>query len=194
MKKNLTSLLILLIFANTFSQQKDDMQPKLVGDTLITKSGFKIIIGQDINLGTGSTPDGDFKFIRRNSTGFGTIMMMTDNNSYNKSQLSLPRNMAGHKGKVVKIVVRGNQRIGQTFEPLITFGSGRYEIDVDNAIAAGEIIVPEQFKPKPKAAIVELKQNISIADEIVKLKRLLDDGILTKEEYDIQKKKLLESN
>lgn len=194
MRKLLSSLLIILIFTNAFSQEKEAIQPRMEGDTLITKSGFKITIGQDINLGTGSTPDGDFKFIRRNSTGFGTIMMMTDNNSYNKSQLSLPRNMAGHKGKVVKIVVRGNQRIGQTFEPLITFGSGRYEIDVDNAIAVGEIIVPEEFRPKPNATVVEIKQNVSIADELTKLKKLLDDGVLTKEEYDIQKKKLLQSN
>ncbi|KQM19842.1 SHOCT domain-containing protein [Chryseobacterium sp. Leaf201] len=194
MKKILSYLSIILIFTNAFSQEKDAARSRMVGDTLITRSGFKINVGQDINLGTGSTPDGDFKFIRRNSTGFGTIMTMTDSNSYNKSQFSLPRNMAGHKGKVVKIVVRGNQRIGQTFEPLITFGSGRYEIDVDNAIAVGEIIVPEEFRPKPKAAIVELKQNISIADELTKLKKLLDDDILTKEEYEIQKKKLLQSN
>ncbi|WP_336689828.1 MULTISPECIES: SHOCT domain-containing protein [unclassified Chryseobacterium] len=194
MKKFLSTLSIILIFSNAFSQEKDATQTRLVGDTLITRSGFKITVGQDINLGTGSTPDGDFKFIRRNSTGFGTIMTMTNSNSYNKSQFSLPRNMAGHKGKVVKIVVRGNEKIGQTFEPLITFGSGRYEIDVDNAIISGEIIVPEEFRPKPKAAVIELKQNVSIADEILKLKKLLDDGILTKEEYDIQKKKLLEGN
>lgn len=194
MKKFLSTLSIILIFSNAFSQEKDATQTRLVGDTLITRSGFKITVGQDINLGTGSTPDGDFKFIRRNSTGFGTIMTMTNSNSYNKSQFSLPRNMAGHKGKVVKIVVRGNEKIGQTFEPLITFGSGRYEIDVDNAIISGEIIVPEEFRPKPKAAVIELKQNVSIADEIIKLKKLFDDGILTKEEYDIQKKKLLEGN
>ena len=32
----------------------------------------------------------------------------------------------------------------------------------------------------------------SVADEIAKLKKLYDDGILTKEEYEAQKKKLLE--
>ncbi len=103
--------------------------------------------------------------------------------------------MAGHKGKVVKIVTRGNKKIGKTYEPLITFGSGRYEIDVDNAIASGELLVPEEFRPKPKGTtVVEVKQKISVADELVKLKKLLDDGILTKEEYDAQKKKLLEQN
>ena len=196
MKKILTALTFSLIFLNAFSQDKDSTLPKLVDDTLFTTSGYKIVVGQDINLGTGSTPDGDFKFIRRNSSGFGTMMVMTDNNSYNKSQLSLPRNMAGHKRKVVKIVTRGNKKIGKTYEPLITFGSGRYEIDVDNAIASGEIVVPDEFKPKPKVTttVVEVKQQVSVADELIKLKKLFDDGVLTKEEYEAQKKKLLEKN
>ena len=196
MKKILTALTLTFIFSHTFSQNSDSTLPKLVKDTLFTTSGYKIVAGQNINLGTGSTPDGDFKFIRRNSTGFGTMMVMTDNNAYNKSQFSLPRNMAGHKGKVVKIVTRGNKKIGVTYEPLISFGSGRYEIDVDNAIASGEIIVPDEFKPKPKTTttVVEVKQQISVADELTKLKKLYDDGVLTKDEYEAQKKKLLEKN
>jgi len=191
MKKILTTLLLTTIFSNAFSQGA-----KFVNDTLISATGYKIIPGQEIFIGTGSTPDGDFKFIRRNSSGFGTAMIMTNNNAYNKSQLSLPRNMAGHKGKVIKIVTRGNKKIGETYEPLITFGSGRYEIDVDNAIASGEIIVPDEFKPKSKntATVVEVKQQISVADELTKLKKLLDDGILTQAEYDAQKKKVLEGN
>jgi hypothetical protein len=153
-------------------------------------------VGQNIHLGAGTTPDGDFKFIRRNSSGFGTMMVTTDNNAYNKSELSLPRNMAGHQGKVVKIVTRGNKKIGITYEPLVTFGMGRYEIDVENAIASGEIIVPDEFKPKPKtsATVVEIKQQMSVADELTKLKKLRDDGVLTNEEYEAQKKKLLEKN
>lgn len=196
MKRTLLFFATLFTFSNSYSQEKDSTLPKVIEDTLFTTSGYKIVVGQDLSIGTGATPDGDFKFIRRNSSGFGTAMIMSDNNSYNKSQLSLPRNMAGHKGKVVKIVTRGNKKIGKTYEPLITFGSGRYEIDVDNAIASGELIVPDEFKPKPKVTttVVEVKQKISVADELVKLKKLLDDGILTKDEYDAQKKKLLEQN
>ena len=196
MKKLLIFLATTLIISKSYSQANDSTLPRLVKDTLFATSGYKIIIGQDINIGTGATPDGDFKYIRRNSSGFGTLMMTTNNNSYNKSELSLPRNMSGHKGKVVKIVTRGNNKIGITYEPLITFGSGRYEIDVDNAIASGELLVPEEFKPKPKVptTVVEVKQQVSVADELIKLKKLLDDGVLTKEEYEVQKKKLLEKN
>ncbi len=196
MKKTILFFATLFSMAISNAQVTDSTLPRIVKDTLFTTSGYKIVVGQDINIGTGATPDGDFKFIRKNSSGFGTMMVMTDNNSYNKSQLSLPRNMAGHKGKVAKIVTRGSKKIGFTYEPLITFGSGRYEIDVDNAIASGEIIVPDEYKPKPKVTttVVEVKQQVSVADELVKMKKLLDDGILTKEEYEAQKKKLLEKN
>ena len=166
--------------------------PKLENDTLFTSSGYKIYVGQTLTLGTGSTPDGDFKFIRQNSTGFGTIISTTDNNAYNKSQFSLPRNMAGHKCQVKKIATRGNKRIGFKYEPLVTFGVGKYEIDVDNAINSGELSVPDEFKPKAKSTVIEVKQQISVADELIKLKKLKDDGILNQEEYDTQKKKLLE--
>lgn len=196
MKKTFLLFVAIALTTTGFGQNNKQALPRVIEDTLFTTSGYKIVVGEDINIGTGSTPDGDFKFIRRNSTGFGTAMATTNNNAYNKSQLSLPRNMAGHKGKVVKIATRGNKRIGKTYEPLITFGfgMGRYEIDVDNAIASGEIVVPDEFKPKPKAAVVEVKQQISIADELSKLKELYDDGVLTKDEFEAQKKKLLEKN
>ena len=83
-------------------QKKVDSEPstRIVNDTLITKCGYKITVGQEINIGTGSTPDGDFKFIRRNSTGFGTMFITTNNNAYNKSEFSLQRSWAGHKAKL----------------------------------------------------------------------------------------------
>lgn len=192
MRKFKVALVSVLFFSKSFSQ--DTALPRVEKDTLFTTSGYKIVVGQDLNIGTGATPDGDFKFIRRNSSGFGTMLITSDNNSYNKSQLSLPRSMAGHKGKVVKIVTRGNKKIGITYQPLVSFGAGRYEVDVDNAIASGELVVPDEFKPKPKTntTVVEVKQQVSVADELTKLKKLYDDNVLTKEEYESQKKKLLE--
>ena len=67
-----------------------------------------------------------------------------------------------------------------------------FRSDIDNGIAVGEIEVPEEFRPKPKAVTVEAKQNISVADELTKLKKLRDDSVLTEDEYQAQKKKLLD--
>ncbi len=161
-------------------------------DTLISKTGFKIYKGQVLEFGTGSTDDGDFKFIRRNSTGFGTAMTTTNNYNYNKMLFSLPRNMAGHTATVVKMVERGTKKSGFVYQPLVTSGGGlRYEIDVDNAINAGELKVPDEFMPKKNQTGVVIQQEVSVADELRKIKSLYDEGVLTKEEYEAQKAKLL---
>ena len=65
-------------------------------------------------------------------------------------------------------------------------------MDIDNAINSAEIVVPEEFRPKQKPLVVEMNQNISVADELIKLKKLMDEGVITNEEFQSQKKKLLD--
>lgn len=50
-----------------------------------------------------------------------------------------------------------------------------------------------KLKDAPKEVKKESKQgnSLSVADELTKLKKLYDDGILTKDEFEAQKKKLL---
>ena len=68
-----------------------------------------------------------------------------------------------------------------------------YEVDIDNAIAAGEVVIPEEFKQKDKVHQIEAKGTaVSVADELLKLKKLLDDGILTKDEFEAERKKILQ--
>ncbi|MDE3124640.1 MAG: hypothetical protein KGK14_03930, partial [Bacteroidota bacterium] len=64
MKKTFLVIATLFLFVKSYSQNKYSTLPKLVGDTLFTTSGYKIVEKQDIKIGTGSMPDGDFKFIR----------------------------------------------------------------------------------------------------------------------------------
>jgi len=63
--------------------------------------------------------------------------------------------------------------------------AGRFSIEIDKAIKAGELI------PTPSAPTVNVVNQGSVADELVKLKKLYDDGVLTQKEYETQKKKLL---
>ena len=180
--KNLILILLLPIAAGA--------QVRFENDTLYSSSGFKIYKGLELNIGAGSTPDGDFKFIRRNSTGFGAVMATTNNNAYNKDQFSLQRSYAGHKGPVVKIVQRGTKKTGYVYEPLISLVGGvRYEIDVDNAIASGELNVPDEFKTHSNQAVAT---TLSIPEQLEKLNKLYKDSVLTKEEYEAQKKKILQ--
>lgn len=52
--------------------------------------------------------------------------------------------------------------------------------------------MPDEFKPKEKPIVIISK--ISAADEILKYKKLMVAGVLTKEEFETKKKKLLEEN
>ena len=99
-----------------------------------------------------------------------------------------------HEYKVVRIEKRGNKKNGYSYYPIINVGAIRYEVDIENAISVGEIVVPDEFKPKKEGPVVVVKQEVSVADEIAKLKKLLDDGVLTQAEFDAQKKKLLDKN
>jgi len=166
--------------------------PKIANDTLFTSSGFKITEGLKLKIGIGTTPDGDFKFIRRNNNSMFAYSSSTGYQSLANSANAFPRNQSGRFFEVKRIEKRGNKKHGYLYYAIIGNAIVRYEIDIENAISSGEIVVPDEFKPKPKNQIIELKQQLSIPDEILKLKKLLDEGILTKDEFEIQKKKLLE--
>lgn len=196
MKKLLTVLSLTLFFSSAFSQESDSTLPRIVKDTLFTTSGYKIVEGQEVKIGTGTMPDGDFKFIRTNASSLFAYYSTTGYQNQANAANAFPRSQAGLKYKIKSVEKRGNKKHGYVYYAKLASGLKKYEIDVENAIATGELSVPDEFKPKPKqqAVTVEVKQQISVADEIAKLKKLLDDGVLTQEEYDAQKKKLLENN
>ncbi len=195
MKKTILFFATLIIIANSYAQETERILPIIVKDTLFTTSGYKIVEGQEITFGKGTMPDGDFKYIRisRNSLmGFGG----EDNTGVN-SRNSINRKFSGQHFKVVKVDKVGRKKHGYNYLVFVKWGLlGKVEIDADAAIESGEIVVPTMFKPKPvqAATIVEVKSQISVADELTKLKKLLDEGVLTQAEYDAQKKKLLEKN
>jgi Short C-terminal domain len=195
MKKLFLLFATLFFFANSYSQDKDRTFPKIVGDTLFTTSGYKIVEKQDIKIGTGSMPDGDFKFVRINSASWFAYHSNTGYNGFVNQANSFSRSQSGLNYKIKSIEKRRNKKHGYVYYAKIGSGIINYEIDVENAIASGELNVPDEFKPKTKTAVVvEVKQQVSVADELAKLKKLSDDGILTQEEYEAQKKKLLEKN
>jgi len=195
MKRTFSLILMSIAFANSYSQDKDTTLPRIVGDTLFTTSGYKVAEKQDIKLGTGTMPDGDFRFIRKNSSSMFHYYSTTGYNGLANQANSFSRSGSGMTYKVKRIEKRGSKKHGYVYYAIIG-GLVAYEIDVENAIASGELVVPDEFKPKPKTTttVVEVKQQISVADELSKLKKLYDDGVLTKDEYEAQKKKLLEKS
>jgi hypothetical protein len=180
-------LLFLLFCSITSLCSSQELEyPKLAGDTLVYKPGLYFIKGEKVKMGTGGMPDGDFKYIRRSATSLFQYSSTTGYQGLANSANSLPRTSSGLEFKIVRIDKRGSKKNGYIYYPIINVGAIRFEIDVENAIKAGEIVVPDEFKPKSNQP-----QN-SIADELKKLKELYDSGGLTKEEYENAKKKLLE--
>jgi|GEM_PF-1151590 len=196
MKKTILLAATFFVLTSAFSQDNDSALPRIDKNTLYSTTGYKIAENQYVKIGTGSTPDGDFKFIRINSESVFAYNSTTRYQGLENSANAFPRSQAGLKFKIKAVEKRGNKKRGYVYYAKIGRGLINYEIDVDNAIAAGELVVPDEFKPKSKAApvVVEVKQQFSVADELTKLKKLFDDAVLTSEEYEIQKKKLLEKN
>lgn len=198
---SITIFLIFSVVAAYSQNSKEDRQAKLdakksskkISEIYTTKSGYEIAVGQNILIGVGSTPDGDFKFIRRNSSSLFAYYSTNGNQALANSANAFPRSQSGYKYIVKAIERRGDEKHGYVTYLKIGSGIVNYEIDIENAISSGEIVVPEQFLKNEKSIVMTPPvQTFSIADELIKLKKLLDDGILSQEEFDTQKKKLLE--
>ncbi len=63
-----------------------------------------------------------------------------------------------------------------------------YEIDIENAIRSGELIVPDEFLPKDKSQ--HLNQETKY-DRLKKIKELKDSGVLSEDEFQKEKDKIM---
>ena len=148
MKKLSFLFLALITITKSFSQDNNSELPRMDNDTLFTSSGYKVVNGQDVKLGTGSLPYGDFKYITISSSSWLT--------AGSTNQEAVGRKWNGHLFKVKKVRKEGTKKRGFTFYLILGGGNiVNYECDIESAIASGEIVVPEEYKPKQKAVVVE---------------------------------------
>ncbi|GAB3956217.1 hypothetical protein GCM10028805_45370 [Spirosoma harenae] len=142
--------------------------------------GWVIKIGDTLYFGKASTPTKQFGFIYETPGTYVNGRMV---------YRYLPSDYAGKRGIVKDLIQNGTKRQGFTMTAEIGVGMlVRYSAELDNAIEAGEVIPPPRFRT---AAATAKTSSGSVADELLKLKQLMDAGALTKEEYEAQKKKLL---
>jgi hypothetical protein len=159
----------------------------------ITNVGYTVKPGDELMLGKGTLPNKFFAFIYQSPMGY--FSETTVDASTRKSLIST---FARKKVKVKRLQSYGTKRTG--YNVVAVVGAGdivNYWVELDQAIEAGEVVVPDPYASKldinKKNAPVVIQQNtVSVADEIKKLKELYDSGVLTKEEYESQKKKLLD--
>jgi hypothetical protein len=181
--------------------------PWFQNDTLTTTGGYKIYKGQILQFATGSLSAGYFSFIKFHQN-------MAKNNTYSLQNGTMQvkslkaYKYSGPDNNSIRIAGTITYKDGKNEEADILMNFERATEDYDGQ--ASELNIPEQFKRKPgqapvkaeskqPAAVEPKKQTapddlrkILVADEIKKLFDLYQAGALTKEEYEAQKKKLLE--
>jgi hypothetical protein len=145
-------------------------------DTLYTSGGYKMYKGQTLHFGNGLGNGGTLRFIN--------------------SKNGIPESKIVNNSIVIKKLKNfGVSALGNTYIEVMgtiiykdgSKGGVDLHIAFDNAIKGlgglpGELIVPDEFKPK---------ENVS--EEISRLHKLYQDGIITKEEFERQKQKLLKN-
>lgn len=88
------------------------------------------------------------------------------------------------------------RKIGDVILGVTNAGGLNLAVNFESAINAGEILKINEvdFAKKETPQVIVIDQKPSLADELAKLKNLLDEGAITKEEYEALKKKLIENN
>jgi hypothetical protein len=205
-KYHMKKLMFLFLLSPIFSLAQNDL-PRFENDTLCTSGGYKIYKGHTLRLATGTSAAGYFNFIKFHQS-------LAKNNTYDLQNSTIlvsklkTYKYSGPDNNSIRITGTLTYKDGKQEETDIIMNFERATEDFDGQ--ASELIIPEQFKRKPGQAKVKaeskqpvavepIKQippadlkNMLIADEIKKLFDLYKAGALTKEEYEVQKKKLLE--
>jgi hypothetical protein len=148
-------------------------------DSVKCSNGWVIKAGDTLKIGVGTRFDKTFAFIHTNPN------LLTTEIFY------LGSSYAGFNVIVKKV----NERKFKGAKKIeLTVGAGNILnnfVEIEQAIEAGEILPPIEYRKKVQPSVI-IQNNTSVADELVKLKKLLDDGILSNDEFEVQKKKLLE--
>ena len=190
-----------------FSSAQNNL-PRFENDTLTTTGEYKIYKGLILHLATGTSAAGYFNFIKFHPS-------LAKNNTYSlQNSTILVSKLKAYKysspdNSSIRITGTLTYKDGKQEETDIVMNFERATEDYDGL--PSELNVPEANKIKrtARAATPETKKqtaatetkkqpvpdeikNILIADEIKKLFDLYKAGALTKEEYEAQKKKLLD--
>ena len=166
----------ILLFLFPLCTMAQRVTPKFEKDTLYTSSGFKIYEGQTLHFGKGTRPDGKFRYI--NIKSINTSSQLADNSIVVKKLKNFGISALGNG--YIEIIGKINYSDGSKGYIDIHMA---FDWAIENDLSKpSELIVPEEFRGKPIA---------SVTSELERLYKLYQDGAITKEEYEAQKKRLL---
>ncbi len=199
-------LLFALLFLPLLSNAQSN-QPRFENDTLTTSGGYKIYKGQTLQLATGTAAAGYFNFIKFHQSQVKNNTYTLQNSSIRIKSLKAYK-YAGPDNNSIRVTGTLIYKDGKQEETDVVINFERATENYDGQ--ASELNIAEQFKRRPGQTTVkaETKQptavepqkqqapedlrKLLVADEIKKLFDLYKAGALTKEEYEAQKKKLLD--
>ena len=166
-------IVIFLIIPVALKAQK--LVPRFENDTLYTTSGYMMYKGQILKFAEGSGKNGKFRYAQ--VTGNGNNNLKNVSVVIKKlSDFSISGLGNGYidiiAGITYKDGSKGDMKIHMAFDKAIENFPG----------LPSELVVPDEFK----------KRQGSVADEISKLYKLYQEGVLTQQEFETQKKKLLD--
>lgn len=163
----------MFLFTHTYAQKKGKEETI----TYKTVDGTTYTVGDTIKIGMGSNPNGSFNYI--------FIVDGWNGNRAWSAQLN-------NKFAIIdKFAWGGNDKIGKTVYATFRNAGGLSSINLESAITASEVITPNSKPKNGNNPVIIQQSTTSLADELKKLKELLDAGVLTQAEYDVQKQKLL---
>lgn len=202
MKKLLLLLTLVLSVNAAFSQQNDSQMKEkktkdpnqlidgknkndyayTIGDTLFMNDGNRFVVGENLKLGYGSNPRKDFQFINISPASWATIMA-------GPKIVSLGSGWANLEMTIKDFKLWGTKKQGKKWYIILGGGNiANYACEIREALDFGEVRTALNDSKKQNNTN---NSDLSIADELKKLKELLDSGIITQEEFDAQKAKLL---
>jgi hypothetical protein len=145
-----------------------------------TTAGTLVHVGDTLHLGRGTLPTGEFQFVYVPANVFTGSKQVNFSSQLNNLTVRVKDLRFQHSklyGDKTVAVVKAN-----TFNGCV---------DLNAAEEAGEIITAHTQRAAVSAAAPPALPPPSMADELLKLKKLYDQKVLTKTEYDAQKAKLL---
>lgn len=146
-----------------------------------TAAGTLIRPGDTLHLGRGTLPNGDFQYV-----------FVPDNVFTGSKQQNFTSQLSNLWVRVKDIRVQRSRNFGEKTVAVVKANTLNGCVDLNAAEAAGEIITAHTRTAAVSAAApASTAPPLSTADELLKLKKLYDQKVLTKAEYDAQKAKLL---
>lgn len=158
-------------------------QAQIVGKSVpdfTTTAGTQVHIGDTLRLGRGTLPTGEFQFVYVPANVF-----------MGSKQVNFSSQLNNLTVRVKDLRFQHSKLYGDKTVAVIKANTLNGCVDLNAAEEAGEIITAHTRRAAVSAPPPTATSPPSTTDELLKLKKLYDQKVLTKAEYDAQKAKLL---